>query len=227
MFFKRKLKKERYSIPEGDFDPVINISYVPQKRLEDIYRGTGGKNTFMTLLPPSSYQRTQGWPEPPFINVCLGRASDTTKNNWLGYINLKYDNQSLNIVNEMGPTDVKGRVVKDGSEYYVSLSLDDSLAEYQEYGDHTEEEKLILDNLIKKIGEDRVEVELEEVENPKNKKNTIFIIKYNGQQIGSFRRAKTSVIQKWAGGRQIGAKMKLRPSNFENHAFSTIYIHLK
>lgn len=45
------------------------------------------KATFsVSLTPPCLYQKTQGWPTPPFINVNLIGAIKTEDNNWLGYI---------------------------------------------------------------------------------------------------------------------------------------------
>lgn len=69
-----------------------------QDKLEDLYWDSKGQGIKVQITPPCEFQKSQGWPEEPFVNVNYLGNRETTKANWLGYIGGFGNNEKRQLV---------------------------------------------------------------------------------------------------------------------------------
>lgn len=105
-----------------------------QTALKRIYANYGNKIMNFSLLPQSEYQKEREWPEMPFLNVVPFGETTQNADNWLGYIHpfependdeehITRQKYTAKLV-KLGMSNkvvVKGKVVKEGSEYSMLL----------------------------------------------------------------------------------------------------------
>lgn len=117
--------------------PVYGEQYGQDHRqtaLKSLYSKYGEKVIEFSLAPQDDYQRQMKWPEEPFMNVLPRGNFCVSKENWLGYISpfepeeddaTHKDRQlytdKLVKLGKLTPLIVKGKVIKEGSEYSVIL----------------------------------------------------------------------------------------------------------
>lgn len=97
-----------------------------QAPLEEIYWRSRSKTVKFQITPPCKYQKHQGWPEEPFINVNLLGSKATTRANWLGYIGGWEDNKERGkIVEQILEILEHGYVVVSGKVFKEDAANDD------------------------------------------------------------------------------------------------------
>lgn len=105
-----------------------------QAALKSLYSKYGEKVIEFSLAPQDDYQRQMKWPEEPFMNVLPRGNFAVSKDNWLGYISpfdpddndkVHKDRQlytaKLVELGKLAPVIIKGKIIKEGSEYSVIL----------------------------------------------------------------------------------------------------------
>ena len=117
--------------------PVYGEQYgqdYDQTALKNLHSEYGEKVIEFSLAPQDDYQRDAGWPEEPFMNVLPRGEFTVSKENWLGYIHpfepedddevhkdrQRYTDKLIKL-GKLAPLVVKGKVIKEGSEYSVIL----------------------------------------------------------------------------------------------------------
>lgn len=97
-----------------------------QAPLEEIFWTSRGKTVKFQITPPCKYQKQQGWPEEPFVNVNLLGSKATTRANWLGYIGGWEDNKErTKIVGQMLEILEHGQVIVSGKVFKEDAASDD------------------------------------------------------------------------------------------------------
>ena len=105
-----------------------------QTALKTLYQKYGEKVIEFSLAPQDDYQRKMGWPEKPFLNVLPRGNFRVSKESWLGFIHpfeperkdkihkdRQLYTQKLIEIGEKYPIIIKGKIIKEDSEYSVIL----------------------------------------------------------------------------------------------------------
>lgn len=117
--------------------PVYGEHYAQDHRqtaLKSLYSKYGEKVIDFSLAPQDDYQRQMKWPEEPFMNVLPRGNFYVNRGSWLGYISpfepensdkIHKDRQAytdkLVKLGKLAPVIIKGKIIKEGSEYSVIL----------------------------------------------------------------------------------------------------------
>lgn len=105
-----------------------------QKTAKELYKKYGEKIIDFSLAPQDDYQKKAGWPEEPFTNVLPRGNFVVSKDSWLGYIapfeperqdgehldRQEYTDKLIKL-SKLAPVIVKGKIIKEGSEYSIIL----------------------------------------------------------------------------------------------------------
>ena len=195
----------------GDCDSEVNGNRYEhcQTMLRKIYRDTKGNRTIFTLTPPIPYQKQQGWPNPPFVNINLHGSQSTTRENWLGYIPITYsDIDYLAIVMDNGPVDVYGEVKKEKGRdglYYVCLNVSNTYCKYCGYVQHDKEQLASLKKIAKENDYKSIDVKA-----IKQNGSNEYSFLYKGKVVAT---ASADKIDSWLDGSEI-LSSRLRTSYF-------------
>lgn len=121
-----QLGSSSYPTLENGIVDIDVLSTIDSRRLMGkIYQKHHTDKITLTLTPISDYQIKNQWPEPPFVNVNLFNSEKTSKDNWVGYIEMGGpDDVPLDeMVSKHGNVNVWASVHQKQGEYCTTLHL--------------------------------------------------------------------------------------------------------
>lgn len=175
---------KQYTIPFGDTSIEVYAESYRQDVLKALYEQNGKNGFSVSLTPPSPYQLEAKWPKMPFINLNLPGSSETTKENWLGYIPYGYGNKInfSDLLQEYDAISATATIIRSSGGYEVYLSVDTQQSKYARVLEVSVQHDLTHQKLLDVIyskGIEKIDVELSE-----GPHGNIDTITYKGYEVG-------------------------------------------
>lgn len=155
--------------------------------LKALYQKNKGKKILFSATPICDYQVEHGWPEPPFVNINTHGSSETTKDNWLGYVpGDSYNIDLVQIVEDNGAIDLWGRVERSNGYYDIVLEFDEKYATQTTYMSHDHKQMDYLREVAKACEDPWLQIDWEKTGGSKAR----YEFYHNGRKIGDASKTK-------------------------------------